>query len=148
MYRVDNVFGIVRCLVANADEAPAYVFEMRLPFGVVFGALGKIMHASIYLDCDTRPSDGEVHLVSSDFMLTHDANAFVAQRAQHLPRAVFAACHAAAVAGCFRARLISQAPAMIMGIESSMPMVTTPRSASGMCASGSRTVSRIARKTP
>lgn len=56
--------------------------------------------------------------------------------------------HAAAGFGAPSARRSSQAPARIIGSESSMPMVTYPRSASGMCASGSRTNSSRKRKRP
>lgn len=121
---------------------------MRLSFGVIVGATGQIMHAAVNLDSNARFAHGEVYGVPADLVLPHDVNAFATQQAKRLPSPQFASTHADASLGCFRARLISQAPSRIIGIESSMPMVTTPRSASGMCASGSRTVSNSARKSP
>jgi hypothetical protein len=119
-----------------------------LSLRVVLGAAWKRVDAAIDLDCDARFANCEIHGVSADLMLTHDVYAFSTHETQRLPRPLFASAHAAASLGWFWARQMSQAPMRIIGMDSSMPMVITPRSASGIWLSGSRTISNSARKRP
>lgn len=82
------------------------------------------MHAAVDFDRNTQFANREIHGEAADLMLSHHMHAFIAQQAQGLPRVMFGSAHAAAVFGAVSARRISQAPAMIIGIESSMPIVT------------------------
>ncbi len=121
---------------------------MGLARGVVFWTPRQIMHATVYLDGDAQSPDREVNNVAADLQLTNDVNPACAQRPQRLPRVLLSCAHADLTTGNFCARRISQAPAAIIGSDSNMPMVTNPRSASGMWLSGSRTNSSASRNRP
>lgn len=122
---------------------------MSLAHGVVFWATRKIVYAAVNFDGDSLLPDGKIHNVAANFVLTHDMRAFFSKKPQRFPSARLGTCrHAVANFGAASARRISQAPIRIIGAESSMPMVTRPRSASGMCESGSRTNSSNSRNRP
>ena len=121
---------------------------MRLTRGVILSAARQIMHAAVDLDCNTLFADREIDDVAANSMLAHDVNAVAAQGPQRFPGALFGNAHAGFGRGGCRARRMSQAPMAIIGRHNNMPMVTKPRSASGICASGSRTNSSARRQSP
>jgi hypothetical protein len=82
------------------------------------------MHVAVDFDRDAQFANCKVDCVATDLVLPHDVHAFAPQRTQHTPRAFFGSAHAVASLGARKARRMSQAPAPIIGRESSMPMVT------------------------
>jgi len=54
---------------------------MRLTFCVVVSATGEIVHTAVNFYRDTRATNGEVHSVASNFVLTNDVDAFATQSA-------------------------------------------------------------------
>lgn len=123
-YCVDDRLRVVRCFASNADETPAFVFEMCLARCIVFGSSRKIVHRAVDLYRYPRFADGEVDGVAANLVLANNMHAFGPHAPQGIPSTILARAHAAAVAGFFRARRMSQMPARIIGIESSIPIVT------------------------
>lgn len=96
---------------------------MRLALRVVVRAARKVVHSAVDLCRYARFTNREIDSVAPDLMLPHDMNAVFPKPAQRRPCASFAGIHAGASFGVCMARRISQAPMIIMGMQSSMPMV-------------------------
>src|SRR5262245_1082052 len=96
---------------------------MRLALRVVLRSPRKIVYRSIDLNGDARLANGKVDRVSPNLMLAHDVDSVAAERKQHSPCARLPGIHAGASFGRPSARRMSQAPTMIMGMDSTMPMV-------------------------
>ena len=97
---------------------------MRLALRIVIRTARKVVHSAVDLNGDARLANCKINRVAPDLMLPHDMNAVFPQPAQRRPCASFAGIHAGASLGVCMARRMSQAPKTIMGMESSMPMVT------------------------
>jgi hypothetical protein len=52
---------------------------MRLALRVVFGATGEVVHSTINLNSNACAPNGEVDCVTTNVVLAHNVDAFVAQ---------------------------------------------------------------------
>jgi len=114
---------VVSCFRRNAHEAPALAFKMSLTLRIVLGAPRQRVNRTIDLHRQPGAAHGKIDRVAADLVLAHHMDARFAQLAQRRPSAYLASAHAGASFGCVRARRMSQAPASIIGIDSSMPIV-------------------------
>lgn len=107
------------------NDAPSHACGRALPYRVGFSAPRQVVHAAVDFDGDAGFADCEIDDIAPDAMLSNHMDVFPPQAAQRCPSAVLGDAHVAvAGAGVFTARHTSQAPKAIIGIESSMPIVT------------------------